>query len=83
MRAGVNEGYVCAQLRALASHLEVGSGSYSGGTTSWWVYEWVLLMNPDVFPTAEGLHKLHMRLLARPETSFFVYQVRSRAGRGG
>ena len=86
---GVNEGYVCAQLRALASHLAAPGGSGSGAASSsssaaaaaasapfsWWRYEWILLTNPDVFPTSEGLHRLHMRLLARPDTCFFVFQV--------
>lgn len=67
IRSDTNEGYVCAQLRALAVH-------FKSRSSPWWRYEWVLMMNPDVFPTLEGLNKLHARLVARPQACLFVFQ---------
>eukprot|EP00966_Prymnesium_polylepis_P284110 6563210-Prymnesium_polylepis.1 len=44
-----NEGYRCAQMWALARHF--------GGPSAeqFWSYSWVLMLNPDVFPSAAGM----------------------------
>ena len=65
-RTPTNAGYVCAQMHTLAAHLKSASSAF-------WTYEWILMLNPDVFPTAEGLQRLHTRLVYHPDAAMFVF----------
>ena len=65
IRSTINDGYKCAQILALARHMHAES--------RWWRYEWVLMINPDVYPSYNASRILATELKHNERDAFFVY----------